>query len=160
MLSLGMQGVVERIYVAAGSGDPMQELDGVEVLLGSGLRGDRYLSRTGYWSGVDECQVTFIEGEILDRIVEETGLKVWAGEHRRNIVTRGIRLAQLLGKRFAIGSALFEYDRPRPPCSHIQSRSAPGQAKALFGQRGGIGARVMKSGLIRGSNPVQVVSES
>jgi len=160
MLSLGMQGVVERIYVAAGGGDPMQELDGVEVLRGCGVRGDRYLNRTGYWSGVDECQITFIEGEILDRIVEETGLKVWAGEHRRNIVTRGIRLAQLLGSRFAIGNALFEYDRPRPPCSHIQSLSAPGLAKALFGQRGGIGARVVKSGLIRVGDPVEVAGES
>jgi MOSC domain-containing protein YiiM len=123
------------------------------------LRGDRYSNRTGYWSGVDECQVTFIEAEILDRIIEETGLNVGAGEHRRNIVTRGIRLAQLLGKRFAVGKALFEYDRPRPPCQHVQSLTAPGMARALFGQRGGIGARVVRSGFIQVGDGVVVAGE-
>jgi MOSC domain-containing protein YiiM len=159
MLSFGMEGVVERIFVADYSGNPMQELANVEAIMGCGLRGDRYVIQTGFWSGVDECQVTLIEGEILANIAEDTGLPILAGEHRRNIVTRGIRLQQLLGKRFAVGEALFEFERSRPPCAHIQVLTPPGTAKALFGQRGGIGARVLKSGWICAGDPIRVVTE-
>jgi MOSC domain-containing protein YiiM len=154
MLSLGTQGRVEQIFIAASSGAPMESLASVEALQGCGLRGDRYVTRTGYWSGVDECQVTLIEAEVLERIAEDTRLPVLEGQHRRNIVTRGIRLHRLLGKRFAIGEALFEYTRARPPCAHLQSLTEPGTARSLFGQRGGIGARVLQSGLIEVGSPI------
>ena len=157
MLSLSMEGVVAGIFIAPDSGQPMQPLECVEAVNDCGLRGDRYLRRTGYWSGVDECQVTLIELEILHRIAEESGLVLSAGEHRRNIVTQGIRLSQLLGKRFGIGGAVLEYQRPRPPCAHIGAVAPAGTARALFGQRGGIGARVVQSGLIRVQDWIGVV---
>jgi MOSC domain-containing protein YiiM len=159
MLSLGMEGIVAQIYVAASGAAEMQQLGSVEALAACGLRGDRYANRTGYWCGVDECQVTLIEGEILVRIAEDTGLTIKTGEHRRNIVTWGIRLYHLLGKQFTVGQAVFEYDRPRPPCSHIQAVTGqPGMVKALFSQRGGIGARVLKSGVIRVNDPISVLA--
>jgi MOSC domain-containing protein YiiM len=159
MISLGMEGLVEHIYVAGYTGEPMQELSTVEAVAGRGLRGDRYFLETGYWSGVDECQVTLIEGEILECIAEDTRVPVLCGEHRRNLVTRGVRLQQLLGKRFAVGQAVFEYDRPRPPCPHIQALTVPGTAKVLFGQRAGIGARIVQSGWIQKNDPVFVIAE-
>ena len=159
MLSLGMEGIVEQIYIAAYSGEPMKLVPDVEALIGCGLRGDRYVNRTGFWSGVDDRQVTLIEGEILEMIQEDTHLPVLCGEHRRNIVTRRIRLTQLLGRRFLVGEAIFEYAGPRPPCSHIQTLTVRGTAKALFGQRGGIAARVIRSGWIRTQDTIQVLTE-
>ena len=159
MLSLGMQGMVEQIFIAGYSGEPMHAVDSIEALEGCGLRGDRYVFRTGFWSGVDGRQVTLIEGEILSTIAEDTGLPILCGEHRRNIVTRGIRLAQLLTRRFRVGEAVFEYAGPRPPCSHIQTLTRPGTARALFGQRGGIGARVIRSGVIRPQDSILVLNE-
>lgn len=157
--SLGMQGVVEAIFLAVYSGESMQPVLEVEALAQRGLSGDRYANRCGYWSGVDECQVTLVEGEILDRIYEESGLSLHAGEHRRNIVTRGIRLVQLIGRQFRIGEAILEYTKIKPPCAHLQSLSAPGTAKSLFGQRAGVGARVVKGGKIRVSDPMMVLHE-
>jgi MOSC domain-containing protein YiiM len=159
MLSFGTDGVVEHIFIADYSGHRMQEVADVEALAGCGLQGDRYVAQTGFWSGVDECQVTLIESEILQTISEDTGLPILSGEHRRNIVTRGVRLHQLLGKRFTVGEAVFEFERSRPPCSHIQVLTQAGTARALFGQRGGIGARVLKSGLIRAGDAIHVVTE-
>jgi len=155
-----MEGVVAQIYIADYQGKPIQQLASVEAVANRGLEGDRYFNRTGYWCGVDECQVTLIEGEFLVRIFEDTNLSVKLGEHRRNIVTWGIRLHQLLGRQFSIGRAIFAYDRPRPPCIHLQAQSnQPGLAKALMGQRGGIGARVLKSGLIQVNDPIAVLTE-
>lgn len=154
MLSLGTQGRVEQLFIAPHSGARMEALASVEALMGCGLRGDRYVNRTGYWSGVDECQVTLIEAEVLERIAEDLLLPIFEGQHRRNIVTRGIRLHRLLGKRFRVGEAVFEYVRTRPPCAHLQSLTKAGTARGLFGQRGGIGARVLQGGLIEVGSPI------
>ena len=115
------------------------------------------MMRTGYWTGVDECQVTLIEGEALDRIRADTDVQVGRGEHRRNIITRALSLADLRGTRFRIGDALLEFDRPRPPCRYIQSTSEPGMTKALGGGRGGICARVLATGKVRVRDPIEIV---
>jgi MOSC domain-containing protein YiiM len=146
---------IEAIFIAPGGSEPMQRLDEVRAIAHRGLEGDRYLTRTGYWSGVDECEVTLIEGEALDDIIDSIGLSVANGEHRRNLVTRGIRLSHLTGRRFTVGEAVFAYDRPRPPCRYIATITEPGMTKAL-GKRGGICARVVTSGIVRVGDAVEV----
>ncbi len=153
-----VSGAVEAIYIAPQGGAAMQPVTEIHAIVGRGLAGDRYLERTGYWSGMDECEVTLIEGEGLDRIEGESGIGVSRGEHRRNIVTRGVRLAQLAGKRFAVGEAVLSYDRPRPPCAYIQSITQPGMTRALAQDgRGGICARVVRAGVIRPGDRIEVV---
>ena len=151
-----MNGIVEKIYIAPAGGANMQALEEAEALAEQGLRGDRYCQREGYWSGVDECEVTLIEAECLEEIAATTGIRVENGEHRRNLVTRGVRLESLLGRRFRVGEAVLEYDRPRPPCSYIRSLTEPGMTKALA-RRGGICARVIQSGIIRRNDAIVVL---
>lgn len=153
---MGTQPGVEEIYIAPAAGAKMQKVEEVEAVAGLGLRGDRYCERKGLYSGVDECQVTLIEGEGLDQISRSAGLRVKAGEHRRNIVTRGIRLDRLSGKLFQIGEAILQYDRPRPPCGYLQSLTQPDMARALM-DKAGICARVVKSGMIRTGDPIRVL---
>jgi len=153
-----MPGIVEEIYIATKGSEPTTRVEEVEAVAGGGLRGDRYMERTGYWTGIDECQVTLIEGEAIDLISVQTEIKVTKGEHRRNIITRGIELDCLHGKQFTIGEAQFEYDRPRPPCGYIQSITQTGMTRALSGGRGGICVRVVKSGVFRPGDSIEVES--
>jgi len=151
-----MSGVIEGIFVTGAGGAPMQAVEQVEAVEGAGLRGDRYAKRSGYWSGVDECEVTLIEGEDLDEIVS-AGLRVTNGEHRRNLVTRGVQLEELYGRRFKVGETVLEFDRPRPPCTYIQGLTGqPGMTKAL-GRRGGICARVVQGGVIKVSDSITLL---
>ena len=152
-----MDGRIEAIYVAGKGGADMKRADTVEVVAGLGIAGDRYLQRTGYWTGIDECQVTLIEGENLERIHRDTGVRVLTGEHRRNFVTRGIRLSGLMGRTFEIGEATFEYDRPRPPCGYIQSITEEGMTQALARAGGGICARVVQSGTVKTGDAIKVL---
>jgi len=152
-----MEGVVEAVFIAPRGGAQMKKVAEVEAVAASGLRGDRYMTHAGYWSPMDECQVTLIEGETLDKITAEAKLRVRNGEHRRNIVTRGIRLHELAGRQFSIGEAVLEYDRPRPPCGYVQSITEPGMTRALLGERGGICARVVRSGTIRCVDKVEAL---
>lgn len=148
-------GTVERVFVAGAGGEAMHPVDEVQALAGRGLDGDRYATRRGYWTDVDECQVTLIAAEDLDAIAGSSGVAVRDGQHRRNIVVRGLDLRALAGRTFRIGEATFAYDRPRPPCRYIEGITEPGMTRALAARRGGICARVIDSGLIRPGDAVE-----
>ena len=152
-----MAGVIEGIYLAREGGAPVERVEEVEALKGCGLKGDRYCSGTGHWSRFGrDCEVTFVEAEDLDRIGLETGLQVKNGEHRRNIVTRGVSLKDLRRARFRIGEALFGHGKPCSVCRHIERLTERGMARVLKG-RGGMCARVLEGGRVR-SGDVIVVS--
>src|SRR5581483_1184094 len=127
-------------------GETMRPVDEVQALAGRGLEGDRYATRRGYWTDVDECQVTLIAAEDLEAIAGSSRIAVQDGQHRRNIVVRGLDLRALAGRTFRIGEATFAYDRPRPPCRYVESITEPGMTRALAARRGGICVRVIDSG--------------
>src|ERR671913_86794 len=88
-----MAGFVQGIFFAPEGGAKMQSVQAATALEGCGLEGDRYCAGTGHWSRLGKvCEVTFIAAEDLDDIERETGVGVKNGEHRRNVVTRGISL--------------------------------------------------------------------
>jgi MOSC domain-containing protein YiiM len=151
-----MHGVVEGIYVTGEGSAAMERVEEVRTIEGCGIEGDRYCEGTGYWTNYgDVCEVTLISSEDLERIERELGISVGNGEHRRNIITRGVGFDDLRGKRFRIGETLLEYDRPRPPCRHVQDLTEPGMTRALKG-RGGICARVVQAGRIRAHDAIEI----
>src|SRR5918998_4585945 len=156
-----MVGRVEEIYITPKGSAVMKRVEGVHAVEkrfaeNGGLEGDRYREGAGYWTPYgDVCEVTLIEREDLDEI-ENEGLGVKNGEHRRNIITRGVDLESLRGCRFRIGEVVLEYDRPRPPCKHIQDMTEPGMTRALK-RRGGICARVVEGGLIRSRDKISIL---
>ena len=151
-----MAGIVEEIYVTAQGSAAMQRVEEVATIEGCGIAGDRYCEGTGYWTAYgDVCEVTLISSEDLDFIRDEIGIEVKNGEHRRNIITRGVDLEGLRGKRFRVGETVLEYDRPRPPCRHVQDLTEPGMTRALKG-RGGICARVVQAGRIKAQDVIEV----
>jgi MOSC domain-containing protein YiiM len=135
-----MNGVVEGIFVTTEGSAAMESVDEVRTVEGCGIEG--------------VCQVTLIEGEDLDYIQNELGIGITEGQHRRNIITRGIRLLDLRKKRFRVGETLLEFDRSRPPCRHVQDLSEPGMTRALR-NRGGICARVVRAGSIRPGDSIE-----
>ena len=150
-------GTVERVFVAGAGGEAMRPVDEIRAVAGRGLDGDRYAARRGYWTDVDECQVTLIQAEDLDEISASSGVAVQDGQHRRNIVTRGVELRALAGRTFRIGGATFAYDRPRPPCRYIEGLTEPGMTRALAARRGGICARVVDSGVVRTGDEIELL---
>jgi len=150
-------GTVERVFVAEAGGEAMRPVEAVQARAGRGLDGDRYATRRGYWTDVDECQVTLVAAEDLDEITASSGVAVQDGQHRRNIVTRGVDLRALAGRRFRIGEATFAYDRPRPPCRYIEGLTEPGMTRALAARRGGICVRVVESGVVKTGDDIELL---
>jgi MOSC domain-containing protein YiiM len=153
-----MAGLVEGIFLAPEAGAEMKSVQAANALGGCGPKGDRYCAGTGHWcrfGGV--CEVTLIAAEVLDDIERETGVGVKNGEHRRNVVTRGISLKALRrGKLFRVGEVVFEYRGPRSVCRYIERLTEPGMTRSLKG-RGGICARVKVNGTVRVGDEIEVL---
>jgi MOSC domain-containing protein YiiM len=157
----GMAGFVEGIFIAPEAGAEMKSVQAAAALEGCGLEGDRYCAGTGHWSRFGRvCEATFIAAEDLHDIEQETGVGVKNGEHRRNVVTRGISLKALRrGEQFRVGEVVFEYRGPRSVCRYIERLTEPGMTQALKG-RGGICARVIENGTVRVGDDFEVLQHT
>src|SRR5438270_500862 len=81
-------------------GGPMASVASVQAVADGGLAGDRYAETKNRPS--PDYQVTLIELENIEAFVVRTGLTLTPEQPRRNIVTRGISLNSLCGKRFKV----------------------------------------------------------
>jgi MOSC domain-containing protein YiiM len=144
-------GQVEGIFIAPAAGAPMVALEQVRVVAGRGLEGDRYFDGRGYYSQVPPLtgrRLTLIEAESLEALARETGIVLAPHECRRNLVTRGIRLDALIGKRFRVGTIECYGERLCPPCGYIEELTGkPGLNRGLT-DRGGIRAEILLDGAI------------
>lgn len=150
-------GFVKEIYLARNAGEGMERVGEARALEGCGLVGDRYCEGTGHWSRFGRvCQVTLISAEDLEAIERDTEVRVKDGEHRRNVVTRGVDMRGLRRKRFRIGRAILEHVGPRSVCRYIERTTEPGMTRALKG-RGGVCATVIEGGTIRAGDEMVVL---
>ena len=137
---------VTHIYVAPARGAPMVLLDHVDAIEGIGLAGDRYAKKNG--KVITANHATLIEKENIDAFIRETGYEMTLDMPRRNIITIGIRLNDLCGKRFRIGDAIFEGIELCEPCKLFSKRTYK-EALKFFVGKGGLRAKVISTGKIR-----------
>lgn len=148
-------GKLESIWIAPLAGAPMVSLSKVEIEKGRGIFGDRYHEGVGTFSRWQRPNraVSLIEKESLDFVKTEAGIDLLEGNHRRNFVTAGVALIDLVGGRFRIGSVLFKASSTCPPCRYLERILEPGVFEALR-NRGGIRAEVLESGFVKAGDPL------
>jgi hypothetical protein len=135
-------GSVAGLLVSSNAEEPLVRIDRAVALAGRGLEGDRYAAGHGTFSGPGRgYQLTLIEAEALDTV----GLS-WE-EARRNIVTRGVDLNALVGRRFLVGSVECVGRRLAEPCAHLEKLTRPGIIRPLV-HRAGLRADILVGGTI------------
>lgn len=137
---------IAHIFVAPGRGEPMRSLEEVEALAGRGLVGDRYADPDVGDS--PDSQVTLIEMEKIEAFARETGLPLEPREPRRNLVTRGVELNDLRGKRFSVGEVELKGLELCHPCRLFAERTHR-EALEFFVGKGGLRAEIVRGGTIR-----------
>jgi MOSC domain-containing protein YiiM len=143
-------GVVEVISIAPSAGDPAVELDQVQALAGRGLEGDRHTLGTGTFpSGLPGSALTLIDAEVCESFTPALA----PGEHRRNLVTRGIDLNGLVGREFTIGGVRCRGMRLCEPCTVVDRYASQPVLRPLV-HRGGLRADILAGGDIRVGDPV------
>jgi len=161
---LAQDGRVVSIHVAEEEGGALSSLDVAELIEGQGIVGDRY-RRTD--AGDDDAQVSLVETELIERLADSLGYPLRAGDTRRNIVTRGIKLNDLVGVHFTVGDVQLVGTELAEPCGYL--------ARRLIGQfdmrdvepraivkglthGAGLYARILRGGSIRPGDGIRTVS--
>jgi MOSC domain-containing protein YiiM len=132
-----MTGTVEQIAIAAEQSALPGTVAEVEVT-STGIAGDRH---------ADRGDITLIEAEALEAFTAETGIELSHLESRRQVLTRGIRLNDLVGKRFTVGNVEVVGRELCEPCNHLQSLTRPGVLKGMV-HRAGLNADIVTPGRI------------
>ena len=150
-------GSVEAVYISAQAEALPSAVDAVGAVAGKGLEGDRYFDDDGTFSDDPRSSgrdITLIEAEAIEGLARDTGIELAAAETRRNVVTRGVALNDLVGRRFTVGEAECVGRRLCDPCSHLEKLTRPGVLKGLV-ERGGLRADVVRGGVIRPGDAVR-----
>jgi MOSC domain-containing protein YiiM len=151
-----VNGSVEEIFVASEAEGPARAMRTAEAVAGRGLEGDRYFAGKGTFFAARKPgqDLTLIEAEAIEALAGEEGIELAPGDARRNVVTRGIGLNGLVGRRFSVGEVECVGQRLCDPCSHLERLThRDGLLRALAG-RGGLRADVVTGGRIAVGDPV------
>lgn len=148
-------GRVEALHFAPRSFLPMRSAYALNLVAGVGVEGDRYATGEGFYSDRPEegRQVTLFETETLEALKRDHGVELSAGDHRRNITTRGVPLNHLVGRQFRIGPAVLEGTRLSTPCRHIEQITGKEIFNLLL-NRSGLHARILAGGAIHDGDNV------
>lgn len=145
---------VVAICTSPRAGEPMARVPSASLIPGVGIEGDRYALHAGWWSDPQwpDQELTLFEAETAETIGIEPH------EARRNVVTRGLRLATLVGMRLQIGEALLVGVRACDPCRYIeQVTGRPGLMDALVGCNGGLRCHIERGGQVRVGDVIEVL---
>src|SRR5260221_13839729 len=129
---------VEAIHLGAPRLPELWPVESVRAVAGQGLEGDRHFHEGGAAPGQE---LTLVEAEV----VEDVGLP--AGQTRRQITVRGVRLNELVGKHFRVGEVECFGVELCEPCSHLEAMTRPGIIKERV-HRAGINAYIVTGGMI------------
>jgi len=130
---------------------PTLAVNEVECVAGLGLKGDRFFDYKPDYAG----QVSFFAQEVHDALCQHFKLTdAKTDVYRRNIVTRGRDLNELIGQEFEVQGVKFLGIGECKPCYWMDQAVQPG-AEQWLGGRGGLRARILSDGILRteGSGP-------
>jgi MOSC domain-containing protein YiiM len=127
----------------------------VRAVPGKGLEGDRYFRGEGSFSKNPGGgrQVTLVATEMLELLRSEHGIALPASETRRNLVTKGVSLNDLVGQVFHVGSVRMKGVRLAEPCNHLERLTQTGVLKGLV-HRAGLRADILDEGVLRVGDPI------
>jgi MOSC domain-containing protein YiiM len=138
-----MSGQVEGIYITSKHGAQPEPVESARAVAGRGLEGNRYF----YEDAPPGRAITLIAAEAVEAMEREQGISIEPRESRRNVVTRGIDVNDLVGKRFRVGDVECQGIELCEPCTDLQAMTKPGVIKGLA-HRGGLNADILGDGAI------------
>ncbi len=106
---------VFKLGITKDSNKEIEEVSSIEVLANKGVVGDRHFDE--YNDPYN--QLTLIESENIDYYNTKYSLEIPYKDFRRNVVTKGIQLNDLIGKKIKIGNVEVEGIDLCRPCRHL-----------------------------------------
>ena len=143
-----MAGSVEQIFIVPHSGETPIPVGSVRAHAGRGLEGDRNFSPPDRWIPTG-CAITLIEA-----VLDEHGIDLMEGRPRRQVVTRGVRLNDLVGKEFRVGSLRCRATELCEPCLDLQAYLGDPRTIKVLVHRAGVRGDILDGGELCVGDPV------
>ena len=141
-------GSVVNLYIAPEAAGPMTPLAQVRAFADRGLEGDRFFRESWAAAKRPDKAVSLIEQEVLEMAASDHQVTIAGDKTRRNIITRGVPLIELLDREFMIGNVVMRGIRLFEPCAHLEKVS---QIRGIFRaleNRSGLKAAILSDGVI------------
>jgi MOSC domain-containing protein YiiM len=143
-------GVVEQIAISPDPDGVPAPAERARARAGRGLEGEYHFS-----DDPDAGQpLTLIAVEALEGLRADTGIELSHEESRRNVLTRGIDLNALVGRRFSVGAVECEGVELCEPCNRLARLTEHGVLRGLA-HRGGLRADILSDGEIATGDTVR-----
>jgi len=145
--------VVHEIGITEKNNQEIEKKETIEVVASKGIVGDRYFHD---FNG-DREQITLIESENIDYYNNTFSTKFTYLEFRRNIVTKNIKLNDLVGKTIQVGEIKLKVNDLCRPCKDLQQRLGKSNIIKEFLRRGGLRCEILSSGNINIGDKISVL---
>ena len=144
---------VLKLGIANINNGKISEVSSIEVIANKGVIGDRHFNEFND----PYCQLSLIESENIDFYNLKFGLNIKYTDFRRNIVTKGIRLNELVGKKFLIGKVTAEGVDLCRPCRHLSELLNQDNIIKEFLRKGGLRCQILKSSKIKVNDKIKIL---
>ena len=131
----------------------IKEVKSIEVLANKGVIGDRHFKDFND----PYCQLSLIESENIDYYNLKYGLDIPYINFRRNIVTKGIQLNELVGKKLKIGKVNLEGIDLCRPCRHLTEMLSQDNILKEFLRRGCLRCQILSSSSINIGDDIKIL---
>jgi len=143
------EGKLLAIAIAREAKGAMENVETIEAVAEQGLVGDRYGAGIGaaQFQGrrKPENEVTLIAREAIEAAIAEFNMTIVHLDTRRNLLTEGVPLNDLVTKTFRVGPVLLRGLELCEPCGYLERRTFAG-IKAALAHRGGLRCCVVEGG--------------
>ena len=144
---------VIKIGITEKNNQIIQEVKTVKVIANQGIVGDRHFKEFND----PYNQLSLIESENIDYYNIKYGLNIPYIDFRRNIITKGIKLNDLVGKKLKIGSVQVEGMDLCRPCRHLNESLNQGTVLKEFLRKGGLRCQILTSSSINTGDKIEVL---
>ena len=144
---------VYKIGISNKNNQKIKEVNSIDVLANQGILGDRHFQE--YNDPFN--QLSMIEAENIDYYNSKYGLNIPYVDFRRNIVTKGIKLNNLVGKKLQIGKVKLEGIDLCRPCKHLSEVLNQDNIIKEFLRGGGLRCQILSSSTIEVGDKIKVL---
>ena len=144
---------VYKLGISLKNNQPISEVSSIDVLANQGVVGDRHFSEFND----PYNQISLIESENIDYYNIKYGLNIPYIDFRRNIITKGIQLNDLVGKKILVGKVELEGIDLCRPCKHLSEVLGQENIIKEFLRRGGLRCKILTSSCIRVGDKISIL---
>ncbi len=122
----------------------IRSVNNVKAIAGKGLVNEYHFKN----NNDKRCQITLIEIENINYYNHKYGVSIPSIDFRRNIITEGIQLNELVGSEFSIGKVKVKAHDLCRPCKYLQESLKQKNIIREFLQKCGLRCEILIDGEI------------